>query len=153
MTTFPGFALGIVTAKAAAYAGPKDLRGLKIGVTPDAGPGYILNSDGTSCYGSTGGAYNALETDFAASPGKTRLTNDSGTSQTPRLTRTGASSTTGFPLADWNTRWAAIRRIVRGAAKDLLIGLSGIVSGRTAQSVYSMQRAGNVVPTGARLIH
>jgi len=30
-------------------------------------------------------------------------------------------STTGFPLADWNRRRAAIRRIVRGAAKDLLI--------------------------------
>ena len=38
-------------------------------------------------------------------------------------------STTGFPLADWNTRRAAIRQIVRGAAKDLLIRLSEMVSG------------------------
>ncbi|MBI3434607.1 MAG: ABC transporter substrate-binding protein, partial [Proteobacteria bacterium] len=30
---FPGFALGIVTAKAAAYKEPKDLKGMKIGVT------------------------------------------------------------------------------------------------------------------------
>jgi hypothetical protein len=50
---------------------PEGGSGMKIGVTPDAGPGYILNSDGSSCYGSTNGAYNALETDFAASAGKT----------------------------------------------------------------------------------
>ena len=39
--------------------------GLKIGVTPDAGPGYILNADGSSCYGTdpTSGKYNTLETD------------------------------------------------------------------------------------------
>jgi len=30
-------------------------------------------------------------------------------------------STTGFPLGDLNARRAAIRRMVRGAAKDLLI--------------------------------
>src|SRR5437588_7420845 len=30
---FPGFALGIVTARAAGYATPKDLRGMKIGIT------------------------------------------------------------------------------------------------------------------------
>ena len=61
--------------------------------------------------------------------------------------------TTGFPLGDWNARRAAIRRIVRGAAKDLLIRLSGILSGRAAQSLDSMQPAGNVVPTGAVLVH
>lgn len=42
---------------------------------------------------------------------------------------TPSVSTTGFPLADWNTRRAAIRRIVRGAAIDLLIRPGGIVSG------------------------
>jgi hypothetical protein len=33
-------------------------------------------------------------------------------------------------LGDWNTRRAAIRRIVRGAAKDLLIQVGAIVSGQ-----------------------
>ncbi len=50
---------------------PEGGEGLKIGVTPDAGPGYVLNSDGSSCYGSSEGAYNVLQTDFSASPGKT----------------------------------------------------------------------------------
>jgi hypothetical protein len=62
-------------------------------------------------------------------------------------------STTGFPLAEWNTRRAAIRQIVRGAAKDLLIRLSGIVSGCVAQGIYSVQPAGDAVPTGAVLVH
>jgi len=44
--------------------------GLKVGVTPDAGPAYILNGDGSSCYGQTAGADNTLETDFALSAGK-----------------------------------------------------------------------------------
>jgi hypothetical protein len=44
--------------------------GLKVGVTPDAGPGYVLNANGTSCYGSTGGKYNALQTDASASASK-----------------------------------------------------------------------------------
>jgi hypothetical protein len=50
---------------------PEGGSGEKIGVTPDAGPGYILNPDGSSCYGSQEGRYNALETDFAAGNGKT----------------------------------------------------------------------------------
>jgi len=50
---------------------PEGGAGMKIGVTPDAGPGYVLNGDGSSCYGSTEGAYNALETDFSAGNGKT----------------------------------------------------------------------------------
>jgi hypothetical protein len=49
---------------------PEGGEGMKIGVTPDAGPGYVLNANGSSCYGSTGGAYNALETDIAAGAGK-----------------------------------------------------------------------------------
>src|SRR5712691_8054618 len=61
-------------------------------------------------------------------------------------------STTGFPLADRNTRRAAIRRIVRGAAKDLLIRLNGIVSGCVAQSLYSVRQLVNVVPTGFVLV-
>jgi hypothetical protein len=40
-----------------------------------------------------------------------------------------------------------------GAAKDLLIGLSTIVSGRTAQDLYAAQPIGNAVPTGAVLVH
>jgi hypothetical protein len=50
---------------------PEGGSGPKIGVTPDAGPGYVLNADGSSCYGSTEGKYNALQTDFAAGNGKT----------------------------------------------------------------------------------
>src|SRR5205823_9479115 len=50
---------------------PEGGEGLKVGVTPDAGPGYLLNADGSSCYGSTAGTYNALQTDFAAGNGKT----------------------------------------------------------------------------------
>ncbi len=34
--------------------------GAKIGTMPAAGPGYLLNGDGTSCLGSTGGAYRTL---------------------------------------------------------------------------------------------
>ncbi len=45
--------------------------GLKVGVTPDAGPGYVLNADGTSCYGSANGQDNALQTDASASTSKT----------------------------------------------------------------------------------
>src|SRR6202022_1824912 len=58
-------------AVGAAVAWREGGEGLKIGVTPDAGPGYVLNSNGTSCYGSTEGKYNALQTDFAAGNGKT----------------------------------------------------------------------------------
>jgi hypothetical protein len=50
---------------------PEGGQGMKIGVTPDAGPGYVLNSDGSSCYGSTAGSYNALQTEFSAGNGKT----------------------------------------------------------------------------------
>jgi hypothetical protein len=50
---------------------PEGGQGLKIGVTPDAGPGYLLNSDGSSCYGSSEGRYNTLQTEFAAGNGKT----------------------------------------------------------------------------------
>ena len=50
---------------------PEGGQGPKIGVTPDAGPGYMLNSDGSSCYGSAEGSYNTLATEFGASNGKT----------------------------------------------------------------------------------
>src|SRR5207244_6243017 len=49
---------------------PEGGGGLKVGVTPDAGPGYILNADGSSCYGSAEGKYNGLETDISAGNGK-----------------------------------------------------------------------------------
>ena len=39
----------------------------KVGVIADAGPAYILNPDGQSCYGQDGRASdNTLQTDFAA---------------------------------------------------------------------------------------
>jgi Subtilase family len=41
--------------------------GPKIGVTPDAGPAYIFNADGSSCYGQSGGADNTLQSDFSPS--------------------------------------------------------------------------------------
>jgi hypothetical protein len=50
---------------------PEGGQGLKIGVTPDAGPGYLLNSDGSSCYGSSEGSYNTLQTEFSAGKGRT----------------------------------------------------------------------------------
>jgi len=43
--------------------------GMKIGVTPDAGPAYIFNPGGSSCYGTDpAGHDNTLETDFSAGP-------------------------------------------------------------------------------------
>jgi hypothetical protein len=50
---------------------PEGGEGPKIGVLPDAGPGYVLNADGSSCYGESEGKYNALQTDFSAGNGKT----------------------------------------------------------------------------------
>jgi hypothetical protein len=49
---------------------PSGGEGPKIGVLSNNGPAYILNPDGTSCYGNdpTSGKPNALEVDFAASP-------------------------------------------------------------------------------------
>jgi hypothetical protein len=44
---------------------PSGGRGMKIGVSPDAGPGYVLNPDGSSCYGKTGAQDNVLATDEA----------------------------------------------------------------------------------------
>ncbi len=45
--------------------------GLKIGVTPDAGPAYILNPNGSSCYGTDpNGHDNTLETDFSLGTGQ-----------------------------------------------------------------------------------
>ncbi len=43
--------------------------GMKVGVSPDAGPGYILNPDGSSCYGKTGSQYNVLATDESSGNG------------------------------------------------------------------------------------
>src|SRR5438552_718312 len=65
---------------------------------------------------------------------------------------TPSVTTTSLPLGALNTRRAAIRRILRGAAKDFLIRLSGIVSGCVAQGLYSVQPAGDVVPTGDVLV-
>ena len=50
---------------------PSGGSGPKVGVTPDAGPAYIFNADGTSCYGKTGGNDNPLELDFSAGAGQT----------------------------------------------------------------------------------
>lgn len=45
--------------------------GMKIGVAPDAGPAYIFNPGGSSCYGTDqSGRDNSLETDFSAGHGQ-----------------------------------------------------------------------------------
>jgi hypothetical protein len=50
---------------------PSGGNGTKIAVTPDGGPGYVLNADGSSCYGKDPqGADNTLETDFSAGNGQ-----------------------------------------------------------------------------------
>jgi hypothetical protein len=55
-------------AAVAALTCPSGGAGPKIGAIPDAGPGYILNPDGSSCYGNdpTSGRHNALESDFSS---------------------------------------------------------------------------------------
>ena len=50
---------------------PEGGPGPKVGVIPDAGVGYVLNPDGTSCYGQEDGKDVGLQTDAAASPEKT----------------------------------------------------------------------------------
>ena len=50
---------------------PQGGSGTKIGVTPDAGPAYIFNPDGSSCYGKDqSGHDNTLETDFSQGHGQ-----------------------------------------------------------------------------------
>jgi hypothetical protein len=49
---------------------PSGGAGVKVGVIPDAGPGYVFNADGTSCYGQSGGHDNALSTDVSAAVGQ-----------------------------------------------------------------------------------
>ncbi len=56
---------------AAPIACPEGGEGMKVAVTPDAGPGYVLNPNGSSCYGSTAGADNTMETDVGVSGEKT----------------------------------------------------------------------------------
>src|SRR4029077_4820918 len=78
---------------------PEGGEGLKIGVTPDAGPGYVLNANGSSCYGSTGGAYNALRTVTAAGAG-TADTPSSPTVGEPAFgTLDGVTPALGYPTA------------------------------------------------------
>jgi hypothetical protein len=50
---------------------PDGGRGLKIGVAPDAGPAYVFNPNGSSCYGKDAqGHDNPLETDFSQGNGQ-----------------------------------------------------------------------------------
>ncbi len=45
---------------------PSGGQGMKVAVAPDAGPGYVFNPDGSSCYGQDGSGHdNTLETDIA----------------------------------------------------------------------------------------
>ncbi len=54
----------------ARLACPSGGSGMKIGLTPDAGPAYILNSNGTSCYGAVGGRDVTLGTDVPPGAGR-----------------------------------------------------------------------------------
>ena len=50
---------------------PSGGQGMKIGLAPDAGPAYILNPDGSSCYGKDSqGNDNPLDTDFSGGNGQ-----------------------------------------------------------------------------------
>jgi hypothetical protein len=50
---------------------PSGGAGMKIGLTPDAGPAYIFNANGSSCYGADpSGHDNPLETDFSLGHGQ-----------------------------------------------------------------------------------
>src|SRR5581483_6780332 len=50
---------------------PSGGHGVKIAVTPDAGPPYVFNPNGSSCYGEDAtGRDNSLETDFSAGSGQ-----------------------------------------------------------------------------------
>ena len=57
---------------------------------------------------------------------------------------TPSVTTTGLALGALNTRRAAIRRIVGGAAKDLLIPMGEMVSGRGAESLDAAHRTAHV---------
>lgn len=50
---------------------PSGGTGAKVGVTPAAGLGYVLNGDGSSCYGSAAGEDDVLETTAQSGPGQT----------------------------------------------------------------------------------
>jgi hypothetical protein len=50
---------------------PSGGAGVKVGVTPGAGLGYLLNADGTSCYGRPDGKDVALATDVSLGAGQT----------------------------------------------------------------------------------
>lgn len=63
---------------------------------------------------------------------------------------TPSVTTTGLPLGALYTRRAAIRRILGGAAKDLLIWLTAIVTGHLTQDLYSAQPTGNAVEVPCR---
>src|SRR5262245_45592054 len=65
---------------------------------------------------------------------------------------TPSVTSTGLPLGALYTRRAAIRRILGGAANDLLMA-ERIVSGRLTQDLYSAQPTGDPVPTAALLVH
>ena len=46
---------------------PSGGSGMKVGTATAAGPAYVVNGDGTSCYGETSGSANALSADFGGS--------------------------------------------------------------------------------------
>jgi hypothetical protein len=101
--------------------------GMKIAVTPDAGPGYVLNPDGSSCYGSTEGRYNALATDFAVGSGKT---------DTPAFPAVGepAFGTLDGSTTDVFAPDAGLLRALDVAASDYQKGSQDFIAGWNANS-------------------
>jgi hypothetical protein len=88
--------------------------GPKIGVIPAAGPGYIFNPDGSSCYGKdpTNGHDNALATDFSASATSAKY-------DTPAIPAVGYPSFGTFDNGATTTMFAPAAGLLR--ALDLVI--------------------------------
>ena len=73
--------------------------GPKVGAISAAGPAYLFNPDGTSCYGQSSGQDNALQTDFAAGTGQVRHARRSRPSATPRSATSPAAPSFLVPAA------------------------------------------------------
>jgi hypothetical protein len=93
---------------------PSGGTGPKIGVIPDAGPGYIFNPNGSSCYGKdpSNGHDIALATDFSVSAG-------SGKYDTPAIPAVGYPSFGTFDNGATTTLFAPAAGLLR--ALDLVI--------------------------------
>ncbi len=106
---------------------PEGGEGPKIGVTPDFGPGYILNANGSSCYGSVEGRDNALTTEFGATREKT---------DTPTFPIVGepAFGTLNGTTTSFFTPTAGLVRLLDIEAPDYQKGGQDFISGWNANT-------------------